>query len=76
MTKRLLSVLKQSGISHYEIAGDNFPSGDSKVVIDHIDGIWFVVYINERGVINSVDIYTSFRKLCADLVHHKINTKY
>lgn len=76
MVKRLLSVLKRSGISHYEIAGDDFPSGDSKVVIDHIDGIWFVVYINERGVINSVDIYTGFRKLCADLVHHKIKTKY
>lgn len=76
MTKCLLSALKQSGISHYEIAGDDFPSGDSKVVMDHVDGVWFVVYINERGVINSVDIYSSFRKLCTDLICHKINTKY
>lgn len=72
----LLFVLNLSGTPHYEIGGDSLPSGDSKVVIDYIDPLLFIVYINERGAINSVDIYSSFRKLCADLIHHKITVKY
>ena len=68
MQKILLNnALKNSDIWNYEIVKNGIPGGDSKVAFDKVDDTWFVIYLNERGVIKFIDMYNDFSKLLKDI---------
>lgn len=77
MQKILLDyALKHSDIRTYEILEHGFPRGDSKVVFDKLADTWFVIYINERGVIKFIYMYDDFDKLIQDITEHIIKMRY
>lgn len=49
-----LSSFKKDGI---------MPVGDTKIVIDYLDDMWILLFINERGNLGSVNYYWTFNDL-------------